>query len=71
MSTTYSPEEQIVLGQTVAEKLALSMMDDIDEAITQAVLLGMIPLEIAPVVKRQVWMELAIQASERVKAHGD
>lgn len=69
--TTLSPEEQVVLGQSVAEKLAQAIMDDIDEAITKSVLAGVIPMEIAPAVKRQVWGELAILAAVRFKTHGD
>lgn len=63
-------EEVVLLGQAVAEKIAVEIISNIDEAITQTVLQGKIPFEIAPEVKRQVWIELAILCSGRMKSHG-
>lgn len=68
--TTVSPEEQILLGQAVAQKIAVEIVSNIDEAITQTVLMGKIPFDVAPEVKRQIWIELAICCSERAKSHG-
>ena len=67
---TVSAEEQILLGQHIAEQIATEVADNISEAITQVVLAGMIDFDIAPQVNKQVWIELAIQCSERVKNHG-